>query len=440
MGRESHSSKEFPTCQYSKPHKFEKLLEQSGMNIIKTESHQYPMCLSLSHDPSTQSFDIASLPVRGYLSALVSSGEKPFAFEDAKSAFDDILKEGLLLRTDSSGRDVIHENRFETIIARRRHDIGTTSKSKTKNEMRNFQNKVKVLYPSNDSSVKEVHRMFDLLLVDTFQTIVHSPITHIERHISKASRLSTRTDGKKYVVLDLASQPSSMINDIMKQYPAIDFCLTNFSSDQLERIVDYKPKFGMETIFHESSFGQLENESIDMAICFLGLPFFQDIHSLIKEVYRVLKPGGRIIVSKWESLSLERIADALEEEFVNEYSYDQIPFKIFSDHVSLSAPGCVENLLESHGLSVIETNHDEFPFVLNGEGILDEKAVQTSTLSIQPVLRDYVETNIYPSAFEDVKRSIDKLIRSSQLLNIDGKGRLVTVPNRIKTIAARKTC
>lgn len=439
MGGEPQSSTDFPRCQFLKPHIFEKLLEESGMNIIKTESHEYPLYLSSSYDPSTLSCDIVCFPVRDYLSALVTSGEKPFAFEDAKSAFDEIRKKGVLLQTDSLGRDVIHDNRFKIIIARPCHDIGNISK--TKNGMKKFPNKVKVLYPSSESSVREIHRMFNSLLVKTFQGAINSPLRHIEKRILKTSRLSA-SDGRKYKVLDLGSQPLPMIYDMMKHFPDIDFHVTSLSSDNLERIRNDVLKLGLKncdtTVFDKNSFVYLENESIDMVICSLGLPFFPDIYPLIQEVYRVLKPGGTMVVSKWESLSLERIADALEEDFVNEYLYDQIPFRILSDHLSFSAPGCVENLLESYGLSIINIDHDEFPFILNGAGVLDEYAIRTSSLSIRHVLSDFVENDIHPSAFEDVKRSINKLMNSSELLNIDTKGRLVTVPNRIETISARK--
>ena len=73
-------------------------------------------------------------------------------------------------------------------------------------------------------------------------------------------------------------------------------------------------------------------ESFDTVVCQFGLMFFSDRHQAIREMLRVLVPGGRMVVAVWDSLTnvpayaasvelLERIAgrqaaDALSAPFV----------------------------------------------------------------------------------------------------------------------------
>ena len=44
------------------------------------------------------------------------------------------------------------------------------------------------------------------------------------------------------------------------------------------------------------------DENFDLVLCQFGLMFFTDRHEALKEMHRVLKTGGRVVVSVWQGL------------------------------------------------------------------------------------------------------------------------------------------
>ncbi len=58
-----------------------------------------------------------------------------------------------------------------------------------------------------------------------------------------------------------------------------------------------------------------EDESFDVMVSQFGLMFFQDKHAALQEMVRVLKPGGRLVVSVFDSLDNNPGYNALAEAF-----------------------------------------------------------------------------------------------------------------------------
>lgn len=56
--------------------------------------------------------------------------------------------------------------------------------------------------------------------------------------------------------------------------------------------------------WYTSSAEQLpfRDEHFDLILCQFGLMFFTDRHAALKEIYRVLKKGGRVVLSVWQGL------------------------------------------------------------------------------------------------------------------------------------------
>jgi ubiquinone/menaquinone biosynthesis C-methylase UbiE len=54
-------------------------------------------------------------------------------------------------------------------------------------------------------------------------------------------------------------------------------------------------------------------EAFDVVLCQLGLQFFTDRAAGLREMYRVLRPGGRVVVMVWRPIDLSPGFDALAE-------------------------------------------------------------------------------------------------------------------------------
>ncbi len=105
------------------------------------------------------------------------------------------------------------------------------------------------------------------------------------------------TDAK---VLDVACGPgtvSLMIADQVDSVHAIDF------SESMLSILDQKIRdTGLENIQTHHGDGQAlpyEADTFDAAFSMFGLMFFPDRCKGFSEIYRTLKPGGRVAVSSW---------------------------------------------------------------------------------------------------------------------------------------------
>ncbi len=75
----------------------------------------------------------------------------------------------------------------------------------------------------------------------------------------------------------------------------------------------------------------LEDESCDVAFCHQGLQFFPDKPQAMREVKRILKPGGKAALAVWTSASDGNpLFDAFEKIVAGELGQDLIPFGPFA--------------------------------------------------------------------------------------------------------------
>ncbi len=77
-------------------------------------------------------------------------------------------------------------------------------------------------------------------------------------------------------------------------------------TDISERMIEMASKIGQQkeksNVFFQRMDAeelQLENESFDVVICALGLMYVPDPIRAVNEMYRVLKPGGRVVAAVW---------------------------------------------------------------------------------------------------------------------------------------------
>lgn len=90
-----------------------------------------------------------------------------------------------------------------------------------------------------------------------------------------------------------------------------------------------------------------ENETFDIVCCAFGFMFFPDRIAALKEIRRVLKPGGRMALSVWGSISKCPGQLAMKESW-EKYIGTDTAARILRQHV-LSDPETVQSLVQDAG-------------------------------------------------------------------------------------------
>lgn len=447
----------------TEPHLVEKMIEQSGLWCVDIEHGEYPLCLSPDGLPSS-AFDLISLPIKKTLGKMMRSGEQPYAFEEARTAFDTIVAKGDLIRKDSDGKIIIEDNRFKVLVARRRHEDADTLKHIAEEKKKEFDAKalssvsLKKLDPSDAQNMSV---QFDALLGSAF-TGNYSPVKKISLAVKRTIEAGGH-DLKKANVLDLGShlgplyqnEPSKLLAET---FPDACIHMADLSAERLleEMNSGAAPK-GLDitdtSVVNLQQLSSIKNGSMDVVLCAFGLTYFEDPKAVMEQIHRILKPGGSFIASTWDSISLEhisyRILSGVLKNFKDQEA--QLPCELLN-LTALAEPRKLERLVEYSGLGVTKSVHYEFPFVLSKtankdylEGDLvgdialdDEHAFETAILPIRHVLRSLEESGENPSAMADARRVFSHMVKEGELVSFDKHGHLVTVPNRFKLMIARR--
>jgi ubiquinone/menaquinone biosynthesis C-methylase UbiE len=108
--------------------------------------------------------------------------------------------------------------------------------------------------------------------------------------------------------------------------------------------VEWRPADGTKLPFDDRAF--------DAVVCQFGLMFFPDKVAGVREAFRVLKPGGRYLVSTWDSFAHNAFGRIAHETIGSFFPSDppdfyQVPF-------SLHDTGVVRGWLESVGFRDVE--------------------------------------------------------------------------------------
>ena len=119
-------------------------------------------------------------------------------------------------------------------------------------------------------------------------------------------------------VLEIASGTGRVTKHLVSKLPSkVSLVATDLNNDMLkvaESIVSAKNIQWQVADAHELAFG---DNKFDLVVCQYGVMFFQDKPTALKEVNRVLKPGGTFLFNTWNELrynALSQIAQTVLEE------------------------------------------------------------------------------------------------------------------------------
>ncbi len=128
---------------------------------------------------------------------------------------------------------------------------------------------------------------------------------------------------------------------------------------------------GVENVdFRIADMADLPHESLayDRAISRFGLMFSPRKQQAVDEIFRVLKPGGRVAYMVWGPLSNNTVFSAIRDAKIEIFGDDH-SMQEFDRPFSLSASGAMKMLLENAGFSGVEEvsvrRNSEIPAGLN---------------------------------------------------------------------------
>lgn len=128
----------------------------------------------------------------------------------------------------------------------------------------------------------------------------------------------------------------------------------------------------------------IADSSLDVVVCQQGFQFFPNKHEAALEIYRVLKPGGKVIISTWCPVSeceiFGIICETLETLGENEISQMmRVPFDFMTQN-ELQEP------FSAAGFSNIEVSKQKMSMYLEGE--VDSALMVAYATPIAPKLKE----------------------------------------------------
>jgi len=155
------------------------------------------------------------------------------------------------------------------------------------------------------------------------------------RRLNKVKEILSKWNLKECLILDAGCGPGSYLFNLSKDYTCTKFIGIDYSFEMLKRSQRYGKNFAL--ISANVLNIPLKDSSVDIYLSIGVLQYVRNYEQVIKEAYRVLKPGGKLILN------------ALNQKF----------FKKHKEEISYN-PFIIKKKLEHIGFSIIDLR----PFIL----------------------------------------------------------------------------
>ncbi|EGC39513.1 hypothetical protein DICPUDRAFT_93580 [Dictyostelium purpureum] len=188
---------------------------------------------------------------------------------------------------------------------------------------------------------------------------------------------------KEMTILDIGSGTGGLSLYGTSKYKNARFISTDFSPKMIQILDTFIKELNIQTIESKVMDGQnlepIKDSSIDYTYSIFALIFFPDIVKGMKEMYRVLKPGGKTAIGSWCLDSfLIKVFQQTMDELLGNNSFKQVA-------LSLSDKQVFEDKLKEVGFVNIEIKRVQHPMEIQ------ETTDLIKMFSVNPVYFDCLE-------------------------------------------------
>ncbi|KAL7553873.1 hypothetical protein ACHAWF_018282 [Thalassiosira exigua] len=422
----------------SRPHLLENMLEKANLSVVEVSNDEYP--LKLGKDKGF-AFKALTLPIRAELQQLREADH--YHPQDAAEAFEDVVKEGFMVKQHEDCELEVPYNVYKFVVARRQFEDGDMAKETKAIQRVSREKPVEMRAPIKPVDVKE-----DPVIFETWNRMKSAASEKIVNAVKK--QIDGFEHDKAVRVLDAAPTPyANTAIDIASSHPYATVTATSRSVNVVEGIRAEVVKHGLSNMkvkaLDSSHMTTFPDKSFDVVVCSFGLAFLSSPGDTLKEYYRLLKPGGSLIVSVWEDFSLKHLSDFIVEKIHSAGNLeDYLDLEAGSPGVltqlaPYAKPGQLEKLIEDGGFSLTSVDHETARILLSDASCKSDFGVDVATLAIRPFLQELEKSGENKNVFNEAKKAFQSLLRDPSLVSRDSCGNLVTtLPSRFRVVTATR--
>ena len=170
-----------------------------------------------------------------------------------------------------------------------------------------------------------------------------------------AIEVASRIDPSTKVALELSCGTGRVTKHIRQTLPASARLIASDISPYMLAVA--KEKLNSSAIdwqIIDSQHLTFDDNSIDLVICCFGYMFVQDKSKAFKEAYRVLRPGGMLLISTWDKLEYNEASNVFRKTVKN-YFGDSLP-ETYKLPFSMNDPTIIKEQLHNTGFTKINTD------------------------------------------------------------------------------------
>jgi ubiquinone/menaquinone biosynthesis C-methylase UbiE len=200
-------------------------------------------------------------------------------------------------------------------------------------------------------------------------------------------------------VLELACGSGRVTTHILKVLPNdVEFWATDISGDMLDiakgKLGDYHINYAVEDIQNLS----FAVDTFDLVICQFGLMFLPDKMKGLKEIYRVLKPGGKLMLFTWDDTLNIPLFKLLINDLMLPYFEGEDTTRFFVPF-SLHDPQQLAGWLQDTGFKEAESKNIKLM-----SGNVSHEHIESGIFRKHPLGRQMMDKA--PSAYETVAQKL----------------------------------